>query len=39
MLGNFLFKVIIKILANGHVKIAHQIVAPNQFGFIQGRHM
>lgn len=36
MLGNFLFKIITKILVNQLVKIASQIVSSNQFGFIKG---
>lgn len=35
-LGNFLYKIITKILANGLVVIASRIVSPNQFGVIQG---
>lgn len=39
MLGNFLFKVIKKIIVERLGNIANKIVSQNQFGFIKGRHI
>ncbi|KAK2654915.1 hypothetical protein Ddye_007967 [Dipteronia dyeriana] len=38
-LGNFLFKVITKIIADHLAKICSRIISPNQFGFIRGRQI
>ena len=37
--GNFVYKIISKILADRLAKIVAHIIAPPQFGFIQGRHI
>ncbi|KAK3221896.1 hypothetical protein Dsin_008921 [Dipteronia sinensis] len=39
VLGNFLFKVSSKILADRLAQIAARIVSPQQFGFIRDRHV
>ena len=39
VLGNFIFKVITKILAERLSHISCRIISPNQFGFIKGRHI
>ncbi|KAK2658157.1 hypothetical protein Ddye_004690 [Dipteronia dyeriana] len=38
-LGNFMFKVITKIIADRLAKICSRIISPNQFGFIRGRQI
>ncbi|KAK0570758.1 hypothetical protein LWI29_005954 [Acer saccharum] len=38
-LGNFLFKVITKIIADRLAEICPRIISPNQFGFIKGRQI
>ncbi|KAK3229338.1 hypothetical protein Dsin_001219 [Dipteronia sinensis] len=38
-LGNFLFKVITKIIADRLAEICSHIISPNQFGFIRGRQI
>ncbi|KAK2658878.1 hypothetical protein Ddye_005411 [Dipteronia dyeriana] len=37
--GNFLFKVITKIIADRLAKICSRIISPNQYGFIRGRQI
>lgn len=39
VLGNFLFKVITKILAERLAVVARKIMDPHQFGFIQGKNI
>ncbi|KAK2647817.1 hypothetical protein Ddye_015306 [Dipteronia dyeriana] len=38
-LGNFLLKIITKIIADRLAKICSRIISPNQFGFIRGRQI
>ena len=39
MLGNFLFKVITKIITSHLGDVAARIISPNQFGFVKGRQI
>jgi len=39
VVANFKFKIIFKILADRLALVAARIISPNQYGFVQGRHI